>query len=155
MNINRNHWAYKVQDRECLRGQIRRHIKENNLPGWETISNHLGDNNYTFKIVKFEGGLVFEGKTYNVLFLEAWHYDDFELDCVECLFSNIVENALTKYNVSIAVDGRIDIPVWSDSFESAKEKALEEFASANIGDLECVDFHAVNAESDTGEFIDF
>lgn len=60
-----------------------------------------------------------------------------------------------KYTVSIAVDGRIDIDVEADSFEQAKDKAIDAFRDADITEMEVVGGQAVNAESETGEFQDY
>lgn len=60
-----------------------------------------------------------------------------------------------KCVVSIAVEGRVDIEVDVDSIDDAQEAALEEFASANLNSMDVVSFHAVNVESETGEFRDY
>lgn len=57
--------------------------------------------------------------------------------------------------VSIAVEGRVDIEVDVDSIDEAQEAALEEFASANLNSMDVVKFHAVNVETETGEFRDY
>ena len=60
-----------------------------------------------------------------------------------------------KCIVSIAVDGRVDIEVDVESIDDAREAALEEFPSANLNSMDIVNFHAVNVESETGEFRDY
>lgn len=60
-----------------------------------------------------------------------------------------------KYTVSIAVDGRIDVEVSANSFETAKEKALEEFMFSDLKTMEIIGTQAVNAEDENGEFIDY
>lgn len=60
-----------------------------------------------------------------------------------------------KYTVSIAVDGRIDIDVEADSFEQAKDKAIDAFRDADLTEMEVVGGQAVNAEDETGEFRDY
>ncbi len=60
-----------------------------------------------------------------------------------------------EYNVSIAIDGRINIKVNADNPNEAKENALQAFGSANIGDVECIGFHAVNAEDSNGNLTDY
>lgn len=60
-----------------------------------------------------------------------------------------------KYTVSIAVDGRIDIDVEADSFEQAKDKAIDAFRDADLAQMEVVGGQAVNAEAETGEFRDY
>jgi len=60
-----------------------------------------------------------------------------------------------KYTVSIAVDGRLDIEVEADSFSDAKAKALVKFGYVDLEKMDVVNYDAVNAESETGEFEDF
>lgn len=60
-----------------------------------------------------------------------------------------------KYNVTLAVEGRLTIEVEATSFRNAKDKAMDAFSDANIGDIECVGLTAVNAESNDGVFVDF
>ena len=72
------------------------------------------------------------------------------LKCKETL-----EGSVKKYNVSIAVDGRVNVAVNAASFEEAKEKALADFCDVNIGDVECIGFSAVNAETENEEFHDY
>ena len=58
-----------------------------------------------------------------------------------------------KYIVSVAVDGRVDVEVEANSFEEAKEKASNEVCEINFGNLECIDWHAVNAEDEKILFV--
>ena len=60
-----------------------------------------------------------------------------------------------KYIVSIAVDGRIDVEVEADSFEDAKAKACAEVCDLNFGNLECIEWNAVNAEDENCVFKDY
>ena len=60
-----------------------------------------------------------------------------------------------KYTVSVAINGRIDVEVEAENFEEAKEKASQEVCEADFGSLECIDWYAVNAEADDGEFQDY
>ncbi len=60
-----------------------------------------------------------------------------------------------KYVVSLAIDGRIDILVNADDPETAKNKALGKFMDIDIGDVECIDFHAVNATDENDNMTDF
>ena len=60
-----------------------------------------------------------------------------------------------KYNVSIAVDGWIDIEVEADSFEDAKTKACAEVCDLDLGNLERIEWSAVNAEDENGAFKDY
>lgn len=61
-----------------------------------------------------------------------------------------------KYIVSIAIDGRVDVEVSNASSpEDAKEQALQKFLDINLGAVECVDFHAVNATDENDELTDF
>lgn len=60
-----------------------------------------------------------------------------------------------KYMVSIAVNGRVDVEVEADNFEEAKKKACAEVCDLDFGSLECIDWHAVNAENEHGVFKDY
>ncbi len=60
-----------------------------------------------------------------------------------------------NYDVSFAVDGRLHVSVNARSFEEAKEKASEFVCEADFGELECIDWHAVNATDERGEMRDF
>lgn len=60
-----------------------------------------------------------------------------------------------KYIVSIAIDGRIDVEVNANSFQEAKYKACAEVCELDLGRLECIDWHAVNAEDENGHFEDY
>lgn len=60
-----------------------------------------------------------------------------------------------KYYVSIAVDGRVEVEVEASSFEEAKEKACEELYEVNLGVLDCIEWSAVNAEDENGNFVDY
>ena len=60
-----------------------------------------------------------------------------------------------KYYVSIAVDGRIEVEVEADNFDEAKEKACIDFYDADLRNLDCIEWHAVNAEDENGEFVDY
>ena len=59
----------------------------------------------------------------------------------------------TKYTVSVAIDGRIDINVEADSFEDAKSKIS--LIDIDLRNMECVGFRAVNAEDENGVFEDY
>ena len=60
-----------------------------------------------------------------------------------------------RYVVSLAMDGRIDIVVDADDPETAKNKALDKFISVDIGEVECIDYHAVNATDENDNITDF
>ena len=62
---------------------------------------------------------------------------------------------IKKYTVSIAIDGRIDVEVETNSFEDAKAKACAEVCEVDFGKLECIDWHAVNAEDENGVCQDY
>ena len=51
-----------------------------------------------------------------------------------------------KYEVSIAVDGRIKVVVEAENFEEAKRKACEEVCDIDFGELEHINWDAENAE---------
>lgn len=60
-----------------------------------------------------------------------------------------------KYFVSVKIDGRIDVEVNADSFEQARYMAELEAGNCDWNRIEAVDIEAVNAEDETGEFIDY
>ena len=63
---------------------------------------------------------------------------------------------LREFEVSIRVEGRFYCNVNAKDFEEAKRKGEELFVSADIGDLECVEWKAVNAtDTETEEIHDF
>lgn len=69
--IECRHWAYRPNSSGTL-AQIRRHIEENQIPGWEEISRGVEDNLVDHRIMRFEKTIDFQGKQYKVLFLENW-----------------------------------------------------------------------------------
>lgn len=60
-----------------------------------------------------------------------------------------------KYFVSFAVDGRAHVTVDANNPEEAKEKASQELCDIDFGELECIDWNAVNAEDEHGNLTDF
>ena len=62
---------------------------------------------------------------------------------------------MSKYNVGIAVKGRVYVEVEAENFEDAKKKACEKVYDLDFGALECIDWDAVNAEDETGAHQDF
>lgn len=60
-----------------------------------------------------------------------------------------------KYIVSVKINGRIDVEVDTDSFEEAKWLAEMEAGNCDWNRIEAVDIEAVNAEDETGKFIDY
>lgn len=60
-----------------------------------------------------------------------------------------------KHWVSVAVEGRVYVEVDAESFEDAKTKACAKICDMDFGELECVEWDAVNAESEDGEEIDY
>lgn len=60
-----------------------------------------------------------------------------------------------RYYVSIAIDGRITIPVFANDPYEAKHKAKNAFMDTNIGDVECISHKAVNAEDIDGNITDY
>lgn len=60
-----------------------------------------------------------------------------------------------KYVVGIAVDGRVYIEVEANDFSDAKEKANDIFMDLDLGQLECIEWHNVNAEDENGNMIDY
>lgn len=64
-------------------------------------------------------------------------------------------NQNRRYYVSITVDGRITIPVLAQNTEDARQIALNEFAHINMGNIECIDYRAVNVEDINGNLTDY
>lgn len=60
-----------------------------------------------------------------------------------------------QYTVSIAVNGRTDVIVEAENFEEAKKKACEEVCDIDFGALECIEWQAINAEDEKGNFVDY
>ena len=60
-----------------------------------------------------------------------------------------------KYYVGIAVDGRVYVEVEANSFEEAKEKAIDVFENIDFGQLEDIEAEAINAEDENGKFKDY
>jgi len=60
-----------------------------------------------------------------------------------------------KYNVSVAIDGRIDVEVEARNFEEAREKARYKVGDCNWNMMELVNVNPVNAEDEKGEFVDY
>lgn len=60
-----------------------------------------------------------------------------------------------KYIVSFAVDGRAYISVDANNVKEAKEKASQELCDVDFGELEWIDWDAVNAEDEDGNLTDF
>lgn len=79
------HWAYHRNNVGTL-AQIRRYIEENQIPGWEEISQGVESGLMDHKIMKFEKSIDFQGKQYKVLFLENWFYDEGEIYQVDNLW---------------------------------------------------------------------
>ena len=60
-----------------------------------------------------------------------------------------------KYIVSVKIDGRLDVEVNADSFEQARYMAELEAGNCDWNRIEAVDIESVNAEDETGTFIDY
>lgn len=58
-----------------------------------------------------------------------------------------------KYSVSIAIDGRIDIEVDAENPNEARDKALDEFATADLSKMEIVGRDAVNCSDEDGNLV--
>jgi hypothetical protein len=58
-----------------------------------------------------------------------------------------------KYNVSLAIDGRIDVQVEADNFEEARSKASLD--GVDLNDMDIINCSAVNAEDENGVFKDY
>lgn len=60
-----------------------------------------------------------------------------------------------KYYVGIAVDGRVYLEVEAEDFQEARDKANDMLCEVNLGQLECIEWHTVNAEDENGKFVDY
>ena len=60
-----------------------------------------------------------------------------------------------KYVVSIVVNGRVNVEVEADNLEVAKKKACAEVCDVDFGELECIDWEAVNATDETDCIFDY
>jgi len=61
-----------------------------------------------------------------------------------------------QYDISVAVNGRVTVPVYAISLEEAKKKAKGTL-TFNAGELEVVDYHPVNIQctNNKNEYADF
>ena len=63
---------------------------------------------------------------------------------------------MAKYNVSMAVDLRVDVEVEADSFTEAFEKAKSQISNVDLNLMdEWTDIEPVNAEREDGAFEDY
>lgn len=60
-----------------------------------------------------------------------------------------------RYYVTIAVDGRVVIPVLAKNMEDAEKAATEAFMNANLGDVECIKNKVVYTEDIYGNATDY
>lgn len=60
-----------------------------------------------------------------------------------------------KYYISVAIDGRITVPVYGYNPEDAKNKVQNEICDINMGDIECIEWKPVNAEDINGNLTDY
>ena len=58
-----------------------------------------------------------------------------------------------RYDVSLAVDGRVTVSVDADTFDEAKQKATLD--DVDLSAMEVIGYSAVNAENEKGEFKDY
>lgn len=61
---------------------------------------------------------------------------------------------MSKYIVSMAVDGRINIEVNAKGVAEAFEAAKDAFMDANLKDMEVVDAHPVNCSDEDGNILE-
>lgn len=64
-------------------------------------------------------------------------------------------NKVSKFTVSIAVDGRLDIEVEARNPIEAKKKAIEAFATADLSKMEIVGRDAVNCMDEDDNLFDY
>lgn len=86
---------------------------------------------------------------------DGFNFDIHDLVIPDSVVDRIRASRQKQYLVSLAVDGRAEICVNAENFEEAKRKAMDRFTEFDCGDLECVEWKAVNAESSDGEFHDY
>lgn len=75
LNKTYSHWAYGP-DGDCYLGEIRRNMEESDdFPnGWRVIATKELGSMLPHEIMFYEGRVIFRGRPYQVLFLEAWFY---------------------------------------------------------------------------------
>lgn len=61
---------------------------------------------------------------------------------------------MSKFVVSMAVDGRIDVEVDAESVAEAFEAAKDAFMDADLKDMEVVDSHPVNCSDEDGNLLE-
>lgn len=59
------------------------------------------------------------------------------------------------YEVSIRVDGRYHVTVRAASLEEARARANEAVVDANFGELECIEWEAINATDEEDNIHDY
>ena len=134
---------------------VKEHISENRLLKTKGLYKEYlqefdeGDEKPSFEDYIEENG--YEGECY-VCFDE---FCENELKNKEYILGLLKGEQKPKYMVSIAVNGRVDVEVEADNFEEAKKKACAEVCDLDFGSLECIDWHAVNAENEHGVFKDY
>lgn len=81
--------------------------------------------------------------------------DEIEYKYYTLILSSRCASPEKNYVVNIAVNGRISISVDAENFEEARKKACTEICDADFGNLECIDWHAVNATDEKGNSVDY
>lgn len=105
--------------------------------------NHEDETDYVFNILS-------DADIYAIRYLKSKQTK--QADKKHC---NENSKNLKKYYVTMAVNGRITLEVSATDFEDAKQKACNENCNTDFGQLECIDWHAVNAEDETGKTTDY
>jgi hypothetical protein len=59
------------------------------------------------------------------------------------------------YEVSVRVDGRYQVTVRAASLEEARVRACEAVVDADFGELECIEWEAINAADEEGNIHDY
>ena len=80
--------------------------------------------------------------------------DPFEKEPMEEFVRRNGWDRLMHYTVGFKVDGRAYVEARGKSPDEAAQKAVVDFASVDLGELECVDFKAVIAYDENDEIID-
>lgn len=77
--------------------------------------------------------------------------------CTGCPVNIMVDNTKDTYYVSLAINARVNVAVKAKDIMEAKEKALTEFALADLTEteLEVIDYVAVNVTDEDGNLTDY
>ena len=143
------HWAYRDTESKGHIAEVRRQVEEADTPGWRDVAKRGEGNLMPHKIMAFDEEVSFRGRTYRVLFLEAWYFTDKNwkhLFMVDKLFAEMEEiESETDYDIhNIVLRLNWGIDRTEEELEQCK-KWLLEYQAAN--DMSLKDLDTFCAES--------